>query len=163
MKLAVLVFLSLVVLTIMAQAKALKAHVHGSGTLDISIDKNVISAVLKAPAEDFVGFEGSPKTQKQKDTNNRIVKTMSQEYNLLLTDDAAECVGGKRSFNQEFTEHGDDTLKMEYTCKDISKVKTLDVNIFRDVETLKSLTVQLVTNKEQKEIKLNRTKTQIEL
>ena len=59
--------------------------------------------------------------------------------------------------------HTDYEYTIEYKCADISKVTQLDVNIFRDIETLKEVVVQLVTDKTQKELKLGPTNSKIEL
>lgn len=152
--------------TITLNAKDLehdKVHTHGVGTLLVTITKDTIQSVLKVPSKDMVGFEGFATTRAQKNAAKSIQTLMTTEYNLYLTDDAAECVPSKRSLDQDFKAHGDYTFKMDYTCKNISKLKALDVNVFRDIESLNELNVQLRSLETKKNLKLNRTENKIDL
>jgi len=142
-----------------------KAHTHGAAKLDISIENNEIEANLEIPGTDLVGFEGAPKTAKQKEDLKRMTDLMTKEYSLFMIDEAAGCKVTERKLetdNHEKT-HTEYNYEIEYKCKDASKVKVLDVNIFRDIETLNEVTVQLVTQRSQKQVKLTRTSSKVEL
>lgn len=145
--------------------KELKAHAHGVAKLDISIENNEIEANLEIPGADLVGFEGAPKTAKQKEDLKRMTDLMTKEYSLLMLDEAADCKVTQRKLetdNHDKT-HTEYDYEINYKCKDASKVKVIDVNIFRDIETVNEITVQLVTQRSQKQVKLTRTSSKIEL
>lgn len=143
-----------------------KAHVHGKAKLDISIDKDVIEADLMIPGMNFVGFEGQPKNDKQKKTLEKITNTFTTDYNLFLIDEDAGCEVTSRKLEKKEgsdSDHGDFEYTTQYKCKDISKIHKLDVNLFRDIDTLKEVAVVLVTEKIQKELKIYPTKSKIEI
>lgn len=141
-----------------------KAHVHGKAKLEISIEKNVIEAELDIPGMDFVGFEGKPKTDSQKKTLEKVTNTFSKDYNLFLIDEDAGCEVTTRKLEKDDDDgHSEFEYKTKYTCKDISKVHKLDANLFRDINTLKEVSVELVTEKIQKELKIYPTKSKIEI
>lgn len=159
-------FICILIITSNANAhKEHKAHAHGAAKLDISIENNKIEADLEIPGMDLVGFEGAPKTAAQKENLKRMTDLMTNEYSLLMIDETAGCTVTKRKLetdNHDKT-HSEYDFEIDYTCKDLSKVKTMDVNLFRDLESLNELTVQLVTHRSQKAVKLNRTNSKIEL
>ncbi len=144
-----------------------KAHSHGIAKLNISIEKDVIEADLDIPGMDLVGFEGKAKTKEHKDRLKKVTELLTKDYNLFLIDEAAGCKVIKRKLDSDSNDHGaghsEYEYEIEYKCKDIAKAKELDVNIFRDIESLNEVTVQLVTEKIQKEVKLNRTSSKVEL
>ena len=47
-------------------AYAAKGHVHGAGTLDVSIEGNKVSLALELPLDAAIGFERAPKTTQEK-------------------------------------------------------------------------------------------------
>lgn len=139
-----------------------KAHVHGISTLDISIEKNKIEAEVEIPGIDLVGFEGEAKTKEHKDNLKKVTDLLTKDYNLFLMSEEAGCKVTKRDLNTDHKKgHSDYEYKIEYECSDISKVTELDVNLFRDIETMKKITVQLVTETDQKSFKLSPTASKI--
>jgi hypothetical protein len=56
----------LISVTVFAQGKTTKAHVHGKATLSIAMDGLKGEVELEAPADGIVGFESEPKTAAQK-------------------------------------------------------------------------------------------------
>ena len=150
-----------------AQHREHKAHSHGVATLEISIEKGEIEADLEVPGIDLVGFEGKAKTDKHKQQLKTVTDLLTKEYQLFNLPEAAGCKVTQRKFkadhDDKHPDHSDYEYEIEYKCTDISKVKELDVNLFRDVESLKNITVQLVTEKGQKEVKLTPTSSKITL
>lgn len=112
-----------------------------------------------------MGFEGTAKNAKQTANLKKVTDLLTKDYNLFLIDEAAGCTVIKRKLEADNhkKEHSEYEYEIEYKCKDISKIKTLDVNIFRDIESLNEVTVQLVTEATQKEVKLTRTDSKVEL
>ncbi len=53
-------------------------HVHGEVHINMAMDKNQLSIEMDSAAGNFFGFEGIPKTQKQKD----IIKKVSDDLRL---------------------------------------------------------------------------------
>lgn len=144
-----------------------KAHVHGKAKLEIEIEKDEIEADLEISGMDLVGFEGKPTTDKQKKTLEKVTKTFTTDYNLFLISEDAGCVVKERKLDKDQDTKGDHHTEFEFTikyqCKDISKVKVLDANLFRDIDTLKEVNVEVATEKNQKELKIYPTKSKIEL
>ena len=53
----------------------LKSHTHGTSNISIAFENNVLQIQLNAPLMDIVGFEGNPKSVKQKnDLDLALVK-----------------------------------------------------------------------------------------
>lgn len=158
------------ILSANAQPRSHKAHVHGTATMDISIDKNEIEVDLKIPGMDLVGFEGKAKTKEQRENLKTVTNLLTQDYQLFTLPESAGCTVTKRKLEAEHDDddhggigHSGYEYEIEYKCKDISKVTELDINIFRDIQSLSEIQVQLVTEKEQKSLKVKSTETQISL
>lgn len=141
-------------------------HVHGKAKLDIAIEKDEIEATLDIPGMNLIGFEGKPRNEKQKHTLAKITDMFNKTYNLFLIADEAGCSVNSRKLEgkeDEDHDHTDYEYSIKYKCKDISKIKQLDVNLFRDLDTLKEVTVELITETAQKELKIYPTKSKIDI
>ena len=151
-------------------ANAQKAHTHGSATMDISIEKNKIEVNVNIPGMDLVGFEGKAKTKQHKENLKTVTDLLTKDYSLFIIPEGAGCNVTKRKLESEHDDkdhggkgHSGYEYEVEYKCKDISKITELDVNLFRDIQSLTEITVQVVTEKEQKSAKLTSTETVLKL
>lgn len=144
-----------------------KAHTHGKATMDISIEKNEIEVDLDIPGADLVGFEGKAKTQEQKDNLKSVTNLLTKDYALLTIPESAGCVVTKRKLESDHDDHGKDHTSYEYEvkykCKNTSKVTEFDFNLFRDIQSLSEVAVQVVTESTQKSFVLKSTETKINL
>jgi hypothetical protein len=143
-----------------------KAHTHGVAKLDVSLQQDTIDARLDVAGMDLMGFEGTPKTPANKKSLKTVTDLMTKEYSMFILNDDAGCTVTKRDLHKEESKdvvHSDYEYIMTYKCKDLSKIKELEVNLFRDIGSLKQLTVQVVTEKSEKEVKLSPTDSKITL
>ena len=74
-----------------ASAHAAKGHVHGAGTLDVSIDKGRISLMLELPLAAATGFEHAPKTPKERAALENAENLLKDAATLFVPSRAAEC------------------------------------------------------------------------
>lgn len=155
----------LLLAALLSMSPALMAHNHNSAVLEIVVDKNRILAKLLAPGMDLVGFEGTPKTKEQKENLEKVTQTLNTDYNMLSFEPDGHCVSKSRKLSKPITKksHTDFSYETSYECTDISSLKKIDLNLFRDIESFKEVTVKIVNGSEQKELKLGSTHSTFQL
>ena len=86
-----------------AQAQRAKreagAHVHGASKLNLAIEGRTISMELTAPADDIVGFETRPRTDKQRAAVEQATSTLRDPLRLFTLPPETRVLAG----------HGDET------------------------------------------------------
>lgn len=152
-----------------------KAHVHGTGKLNIVLEKQELHIELTLPADNVVGFEHAPRTPKQKEQVTAAKKSFGDFAKLFEVSTDAKCL-----FNKAHVElfenkkahhkkgdkhhhhghghadhHGDKEhaeLSSHYVlkCLQPDSLRQLRVNVFKAAKGLEKLEVQSVTAKGQK-------------
>lgn len=82
---------SLAMLALAAAAQEAQTHVHGRASLDIALENNEITATLRTPMDNLVGFEHAPRTAEQRALAEQARKQLQQFDQLLVADPAAKC------------------------------------------------------------------------
>ncbi|MGI1663618.1 DUF2796 domain-containing protein [Palleronia sp. KMU-117] len=73
------------------ERRALDAHVHGEGTLDIAIDGGTVTLILAAPGADIVGFEHRAATAEDRAAIEAAIADLARPLDLFVLPDAAGC------------------------------------------------------------------------
>jgi hypothetical protein len=73
------------------ETRELGAHMHGMGTLDISMEGNQILMALEAPAADIIGFEHAATSDEDKAALDAALATLSTPLEIFAFPAAAEC------------------------------------------------------------------------
>ncbi len=155
----------LIVSLILATGLWAHAHKHSSAKLEIVADKDVLKAKLVAPGMDLFGFEGEPKTKDHKEKLEQVSKLLKEEYIILTLEPEGHCSITNRTLETatQSKGHTDYAYQTTYKCKDVTSIKSIDVNLFRDIDSFKEVTVHVVSGKTQKEIKLKPTDSKFQL
>lgn len=139
--------IALLMLTVgFAKVEIPKTHSHGQAQLILNLEGKKLSSLLRIPQADLMGYEGNDDLENNKKALQTVTSLLeSSSYELFIMNEDASCKVLKRKLTKEpLTDkknHVDYTYALEFLCKDLSKVTELDVNLFRDLETLKSLNV----------------------
>lgn len=72
-------------------ARALDAHEHGVGTLNIAIDGTTVAMAFEAPGADIVGFEYAAESEMDLAAIDAAVATLGGPLDLFVMTDAANC------------------------------------------------------------------------
>ncbi|MGI9388007.1 MAG: DUF2796 domain-containing protein [Methyloligellaceae bacterium] len=71
--------------------RAVGAHVHGHGSLNIAIEGNTVTMELEAPGADIVGFEHAAKTDAQKAALKTAKEALESPLKLFVFSPEAGC------------------------------------------------------------------------
>lgn len=82
---------SLAVLCVPAVAQEAQTHIHGRAGLDVALENNEITATLRTPMDNLVGFEHAPRTAEQRALAEQARKQLQQFDQLLVADPTAKC------------------------------------------------------------------------
>lgn len=96
---------------------AADAHVHGEGHLNIALESDFAGEIeLHAPGESILGFEHTAKTAKEKATEQKAIKDLSERFSELLKL-PADCSLSHVATKVEVEEVGHTEVESEYTFK----------------------------------------------
>ncbi|MET3582635.1 hypothetical protein ABID19_005697 [Mesorhizobium robiniae] len=89
------------------ERRELGPHVHGHGTLAITIEANNVQMELAAPGMDVVGFEHEAKTAEQKSAVETALADLKEPLKLFALPDAAGCAVASADVKVVAEEHED--------------------------------------------------------
>lgn len=146
--------LALIVAALVATlpAYAGKAHVHGTGTLDIGIDRGQFSIALELPLDAATGFERAPKTDREKADLAQAAKVLNDAATLFVPTPAAKCSLTDARVSVPFLdgkalpvgEHADIEAEYRFRCTDPAALKGVETTLFRHFKRLYRLEAQRV-------------------
>ncbi len=166
-------FLQLLFATALYQAmgvSAQHAHVHGLGKLDAVVDGGSLSVRLEVPLDSLVGFERSPRTERERAavrsmaralrTGSDLVPTAGARCNLqgvtlisaVLPGDLLDPQGATAAAADaggEHDGHAELVADYVYACAEPAQLRTLEVRLFDSFKALKRLDAQVVTERTQ--------------
>ncbi len=127
-------------------AKALKAHEHGKSLLNIVQDGNTLSFEFEMPGFDVVGFEYKAKKKEDIKIVNKALKIMSDYKNMIVLSESGKCNENKNNV-KVINEGSHSEFLSEYIliCKNISKIKEIDIRFFSSFKYSKKLDIKLVS------------------
>jgi len=142
----------------LASAHERGAHVHGTATLQITLEENTLTLTLDTPLNNLVGFEHVPRTQQQKNTVHYIIEKLRQPEMLFGLTPAAQCLpsgvtltapllglGTSEKMHPEKNDgHAGLTAEINFTCTSPAAMKEIDVKLFREFNRLHLLNAQIV-------------------
>ena len=139
------------------------AHQHGVGLVNVAVDGNALMLEFQLPAMDVVGFEHTPGTDQERQTVNTVAYDLKHRV-LVRPSRSAHCspaevalasplLGGAAPADHDHhhDEHADVRLTLQSMCAQPGQLSELDFSpLFSTLPTLKTLTVQLVTDRGQR-------------
>lgn len=128
---------------------AAPAHVHGAGTLNITVDGNQLTLSLESPLDAFVGFERPPRTAREKADYAAMVKALNDAAALFTPTVEAGCTAKSVKVNAPFLNgkpsadgHGDIDADYVFQCAKPAALKGVETNLFKSFSRLYRLEVR---------------------
>ncbi|MBA3031502.1 MAG: DUF2796 domain-containing protein [Gammaproteobacteria bacterium] len=122
---------------------AAKPHVHGTGSLDVVIDKGQIGITLELPLDAAVGFERAPKTDKEKAALAAVAGTLNDAPALFIPTSAANCTVRTVTVTVPFldgkaqgVEHADVEATYVFQCANPAALKGIETTLFKHFKRL---------------------------
>ena len=142
----------------------LDAHLHGLGTMNIVQDHNKILVELEMPGFDIVGFEYKAKTSVDKNKVNAALKILENPANVINFTNAGNCDLKKtKSIILEEKNHTEFRAEYSFLCSNISKVKSLKINVFDKFKNSEKIELNVVGEHSTENIILSRSNKIINL
>jgi hypothetical protein len=158
-----------------AQAQRVKrevrGHQHGASTLNIALEGQTVTMELSAPANDIVGFETRPQTEKQKAAVQQATATLRDPLKLFTFSPAAGCTVASATVELKFedaasaTEVGHSEFEGRYSlsCTNIATVSDLEFQYFKMFPKVHEVEVQVISAKGQKSFEVKRARPRLSL
>ncbi len=147
------VLLVLALLSIPAFAAPHSAHVHGVAELDVVVEGKKVQITLESPADNLLGFERAPKNDFEKNKVKDVNAQLQFASNVIALN--AECKSAPVQVSMpKFGkgEHSDISAQYAFECS--NQPTQIKLPLWQLFPNVKSLTVNLVTEKGQKQLKL---------
>lgn len=140
-----------------------QAHVHGQASIDVAIEGGSVEILLRAPAQDLVGFERAPATLEEEARLLAAREALLDHARLWRFSVGARCVaegptidlpGAKAAEAHEghdhghrHNEHGDHSdwqARYRFRCAAPEALRAIEASLFEAFPSLQSVGVQLV-------------------
>jgi hypothetical protein len=147
------------------------AHQHGASKLNLAIEGQTIAMELSAPADDIVGFEARPRTDKQKAAVEQATATLRDPLKLFTLPPAAGCTVASASVEQVFGEgptpepsdHSEFEGRYSLSCTNVAAVLDIEFPYFKLFPKVDEVEVQVISPKGQKSFEIKRARPRLSL
>ena len=146
-------------------ATAAPVHEHGTATLEIAVDGNVLSINLESPLDNLVGFEHAPRDDKQRAALKKMEDTLRHPERLFKPAAEAGCVvrdvkvespfaagsqpdhahGGEAKHGGHAEAHAEAQASWTFQCARPQALRTLEVLLFDAFPGMKQIKAQKAT------------------
>ncbi len=151
----------IILLAMTPVALAAEAHVHGQAHLEVAVDGGTLTLRLESPADSLVGFEHSPRTDKERQAVAAMKQRLDAPDKLFQPTPAAQCqVTGVKlestlfEAGQEDAVHGDLDAEFVFHCAQPARLQNIEVKLFAPFPGIKQLSAELAGPKGQKTMQL---------
>lgn len=175
---ASLCLLSALALNGPAQAQSKRqfgAHVHGASKLNIAIDGQTVTMELSAPANDIVGFEHQPRTDKQKAVVEQATQTLQDPLKLFTLPRAAGCTVSSAAVERKLEEvkpaaakadeatHSEFEGRYSLICTNTVALQDIEFPYFKLFPKADEIEVQVIVARGQKSFEVKRARPRLSL
>jgi hypothetical protein len=145
--------IALFLLILSTTAHADKAHVHGTGSLNVVIEKNQLTLSLELPLDAVVGFERPPRTAAERTALDNTARILNDAATLFTPTPAAQCTVQAVRVNMPFRTapkpgatdgHADIEAHVVFRCATPSALKGFETTLFTHFKRLYRIEVQRV-------------------
>ena len=143
---------SCIVLSLPVFTHAAPSHVHGVSKMDLAVDGNKLTLAMEVPLDNVVGFEHSPKTEKQHAALAGALKTLKDASELFAPTAAAECKLESVQIADPFPDskvksdgHADVDAEYNFQCAKPAALNSLETTLFKKFKRLQRIDVQRAT------------------
>lgn len=163
-----------------------KAHQHGVAQLDVAVEPTRLTLVLDTPLDSLLGFERAPRTDAERAAVDKTLALLRAAEPLFRIDSAAGCTLGKVVLvapvlglgtetaagktaektvekTVEKGQHADLTATFDFNCKEASRARFVEVELFKAFAPMKRIELQLVLPRGQMKATLVRPATRVAL
>jgi len=151
---------------------AAEPHVHGQARLDVAVEGDTLTLIMKTPADSLVGFEHEPRSAQERDAAAQARKQLEQPEALFLPSRAAACepvktalespLFGAQAAPHAHAAHPDEDAHAHidvdgtfvFRCAHPEALRDLEVDLFGAFPRLQRLDVQLASPEGQKALRL---------
>lgn len=153
------------VATLSTGAWAQGKHVHGEGTLEVVLDRNVVVLSLTLPMDVAVGFERPPRNAQEHAELDKAIRVLNEPEGLWTWPAQAECkYQGHQVEKPQFKGgHADLLANYSFECAKPAALQAGNTVLFAQFKRLKQLDVQVVGSKGQTAARLTAKRTQFDL
>lgn len=149
------------------------AHHHGAGTLGIVLEENKGRIELKIPSESIIGFEYTPKTEKDKKTKDTQLVLLENKMGEMISFDASlkcqfskekiEVLKDEKESKEGHGEHSDILALFNLDCEKSPVGTKLTFNVQKHFPKIHDLDVQIMAGSVQKSVEVKKNGTSVEL
>lgn len=144
---------SLIILTVLIAitqpAFAHKAHVHGNGKVEVTMEVDKLDIDIDIPGDSIVGFETQPSTDKQKKAVDEALALL-KDLAKVVTVDGGNCTVKENKAEVDYENgHSEFEVDLEFTCAKPLEVKSLTFVVMDTFKNLKQLEVVYVSKAKQ--------------
>jgi len=149
------------------------AHHHGAGTLGIAFDGLNAKIEFKTPSDSVIGFEYTPKSEKDKATKKmQLDKLESKIAEMIVFDPSAKCqiskekvevVKDEAESKETHSEHSDTIANFNVTCEKSIVGTKIVFNFQKFFPKLSDLDVQVIVGDIQKAVEAKKDGTTVEI
>ena len=149
-------------------------HQHGLGKLNLVWEGKTVHIELENPADNIVGFEHAPRTEKQKKAVQNAVAILKDAGTVFGFTPEARCHGRATEVERGISTaedgaknkpeaHSEFHAQYRFTCENPEALKIVDVHIFKLFPKTRRLQTQVVSPTGQTSVDLRRGLTRITL
>jgi hypothetical protein len=160
LRLAVLLTLALGALV----AHAAAPHSHGIAQLDVALEGRALTLEFRAPAEDVLGFERKPASDKDRAAVEAAL-AFFQAGRAFAPSAAANCrpTASAARLEEHGKGHFELVARLSFDCKEPGSLAEIEAAVFSQYRKLKRIDVRAVTGKAQSSAKLTPAKPKLAL
>lgn len=129
--------------------RALGAHLHGHGTVNIAIDEGAVWIELEAPGSDIVGFEHTARTEADRAAVAAARALLERPAELFVLPAAAGCsveaVDVALAGGEDGGDHSEFRAEYRLACADAARIDAIEFAYFRHFPAAQALEVTVVT------------------
>lgn len=138
------------------------AHSHGKAEMELTIQGSAIRGLFRTPMDSLLGFEHAPKTDAQKKAVSDLRERLKNPAAWFVPTADAQCVVRSHEASSTlFTgavkgAHSDLEYRFSFECAAPNALKGLEILALRDFRRLSEVSVQLVTDRTQRLVKMHK-------
>ncbi|KFB75420.1 DUF2796 domain-containing protein [Candidatus Accumulibacter cognatus] len=139
------------------------AHVHGAASLLVAIDGKNLTLNLESPLNNLVGFEHTPRTEKQKAAVRAMAERLNQPASLFIASPVAACTPLSVKLESPVLEptkpagdgHADLDGEFVFRCEHPEALRALEVGLFQAFPRLQRVDAQVAGPRGQSAVRLS--------
>lgn len=149
------------------------AHQHGAGTLGIAFEEKKGKLDFKIPSDSIVGFEYTPKTEKDKATKKTQLEKLENNIsemvvfdptlNCKITKEKIEVVKDQEESKETHSEHSDTFAQFNVLCEKSLTGTKIVFNFQKYFPKIQDLDVQILVGDLQKSVEAKKNGVSVEL